>query len=155
MRRSSIFLLLCILPSIGYTAETIESFSNKLISALEQQDAKVFESLIYPGSLEADPEKSRKKITLILQQKPPSAYPSHQVSVIDIAEYKDYDSETNSINLFGNKRAKFAIKLEKQYSIFVSEGDQTKEGKWTTPLMTQVLSKYQGHWYMVWPTAID
>lgn len=155
-RFASLFLFLAGIECLA--ANSIEDFETSLINALERRDLHAFESLIHPRSIELarakDPKAHIGKMERVLEQKAPSEYDSHKTVVIDIETDDDYDSLENSIRLFGKKRAIFPAVLEKRLTIFVKEGDLQKDGEWTTPLMAQVLSRFEGRWYMVWPSEI-
>ena len=150
--------LLILSPMLVFAEESVDAYAEVLIKALNDRDAKAYESLIYPDSLsrsiQTGQAKHDKKIALILSQKRPSDYPSFKVEVTDISQDKDYDVTTNTVYMFGNRRATFPVQLEIRLTVFVSELDAESSGKWTTPLTTQVLTKYKGNWYMVWPTQI-
>lgn len=139
-------------------AASIEDFKSDLLSSLENKDSEIFESLLFPNSLEKSRKaglvKHQRKIQLILNQKAPSSYQSYTVQITNIETDNDYDISTNTLEMFGLKKAYFPIKLEKRLTIYVSEGDAASNGEWKTPLMSQVLTKYKGGWYMVWPSEI-
>lgn len=135
-------------------SNSIEEFFKSLISALEENNAKAFEALILPESISKDIDSNRKKIMLIMQQKKPSDFNGYEIAVTDIEQNKDYDAASNSVLLFGKKRAHFPVALEKNFTIYVAEGSEKVGRKWTTPLMSQVLSHQAGRWYMVWPSEI-
>lgn len=152
-----VFSLLFVVK-LSYAATTPEQFAEELLTALEQNNTELFESLIFPKSLElsrgGDSVKHDRKIAAIFELKKPSEFASYKITIIDIEDDKNYDKSDNSIYLFGDKRATFPVQLEKQLTIFVKEGSVDDEGEWITPHMVQVLSYYRGQWYMVWPDAI-
>jgi hypothetical protein len=159
MNKVSLFISLLIFSvicngEISQKTNSIDEFSKRLITALEEKNTKVFEALILPESISNEIDKNRKKITLIMQQKKPSDFNGYEIVVTDIEQNKDYDVASNSVQLFGKKRAYFPVPLEKNITIYVTEGNENTEGSWTTPLMSQVLSNQAGRWHMVWPSEI-
>ncbi|MCU7921033.1 MAG: hypothetical protein KZQ95_22140 [Candidatus Thiodiazotropha sp. (ex Epidulcina cf. delphinae)] len=152
-----IFLLLMMLSaSYTYASSSPDETAKLLIQAIEENNLKKYESLIYPASLkfykERDAKNYKRQMELRFKRKKPSQYNSYEISITDIINDKDSNKEEKRLRFYKNKWMKFPIEPEKRLNIVVKEGNVKAKGEWTVPYMLQVLSKHNGKWYVVLPT---
>ena len=155
--KTGVFILIMISASYSYAASTPDELAKLLIQAIEESNIEKHESLIYPTSLKAQKERSmkmyNKQMDLRFSRKKPSQYNSYEIIITDIANDKDSKLSKRMLRFYKNKWAIFPITPEKRLNVMVKEGD-IKTGEWTSPYTSQVLSKENGKWYVVYPSEI-
>lgn len=149
---------LMLLAPHGYAANTPDELANTLIQAIEENDTGKYEALIYPASLkfykERDAAKYKSQMKLRFSRKKPSQYNSYEVTITDIENDKDSNLSEKRLRFYKDQWAIFPLIPEKRLNVIVKEGDVKTEGEWTVPYSSQILSRHNGRWYIVFPGDI-
>ena len=150
------FTLMMLLASYTYASSSPDEIAELLIQAIEESNIKKYESLIYPASLkvhkERDLNKYKQQMELRFKRKKPSQYNSYEIKITDIKNNKDTNKEEKRLRFYKNKWMVFPITPHKRLNITVKEGDVKSKGEWKLPYSSQLLSKYNGKWYVILPT---
>lgn len=155
--KTGVFMLIMLSASYSHASSTPDELAKLLIQAIEESNIEKYESLIYPASLKVQKERSmkmyKKQMDLRFSRKKPSQYNSYEITIVDIANDKDSKLAEKMLRFYKNKWAIFPIMPEKRLNIIIKDGD-IKTGEWTVPYSSQVLSKENGKWYVVYPSEI-
>lgn len=151
-------ILIVLTVPYTYAASSPDELAKLLIQAIEEGDLKKYESLVYPASLKLQKERYgkmyKKQMDLRFKRKKPSQYNSYEITITEVVNDKDSNIEEKRLRFYENKWAIFPVTPEKRLDIIVKDGDIKTEGEWTVPYSSQVLSRENDTWYMVYPSEI-
>ncbi len=138
------FLSFYLLMAINsYAQTTPNDLGLATIQAINDKDYKAFKKLIHPKSIEGlDQKKLREQIKRTLER---SIIESYRVEITDISTNPYYNANIPAFTVGSNLEI-FPVAPENLLAIYVTDGKSTKLH------LLDAIGKFEGQWYIIWPT---